>query len=99
LVPKITNEARMRTFALLLMMVFCGSMAVVLVKIAGIDPLTAYLATSPGGVDSAAIIAASSKVDLPFVMSMQSARLLIVLFVGPALSRWIARQMITKQPA
>jgi membrane AbrB-like protein len=71
-------------------MIFCGGMAVVLVEAAGIDPLTAYLATSPGGVDSAAIIAASSKVDLPFVMSMQTARVLIVLFVGPVLSRRIA---------
>ena len=62
----------------------------VLVEFAGIDPLTAYLATSPGGVDSAAIIAASSKVDMSFVMAMQSVRLLIVIFIGPALSRWIA---------
>jgi uncharacterized membrane protein AbrB (regulator of aidB expression) len=62
----------------------------VLVEVAGIDPLTAYLATSPGGVDSAAIIATSSKVDLPFVMSMQTARLLIVLCIGPALSRRVA---------
>ncbi len=76
--------------SVLLLMGFCGGLAVVLVKIAGIDPLTAYLATSPGGVDSAAIIAATSKVDLPFVMSMQTARLLIVLFLGPALSRRIA---------
>ena len=30
----------------------------------GIDPLTAYLATSPGGMDSIPIIAASSNVDL-----------------------------------
>ena len=76
--------------SVLLLMGFCGVMAVLLVKIAGIDPLTAYLATSPGGVDSAAIIAAASKVDLPFVMSMQTARLLIVLFLGPALSRRVA---------
>lgn len=78
------------TFSVLLLMAFCGGLAVVLVEVAGIDPLTAYLATSPGGVDSAAIIAASSKVDLPFVMSMQTARLLTVLFVGPVLSRRIA---------
>jgi len=76
--------------SVLLLMAFCGGMAVVLVEFAGIDPLTAYLATSPGGVDSAAIIAAASKVDLPFVMSMQTTRLLIVLFIGPVLSRRVA---------
>jgi membrane AbrB-like protein len=78
------------TLSVLLLMAFCGGMAVVLVEVAGIDPLTAYLATSPGGVDSAAIIAAASQVDLPFVMSMQTARLLIVLFIGPVLSRRVA---------
>ena len=87
------------TLSVLLLMAFCGGMAVVLVKFAGIDPLTAYLATSPGGVDSAAIIAASSKVDLPFVMSMQTARLLIVLMIGPALSRWAVRLIQRQRPS
>jgi uncharacterized protein len=86
------------TLSILFLMAFCGVMAVVLVKIAGTDPLTAYLATSPGGVDSAAIIAASSKVDLPFVMSMQTARLLIVLLIGPVLSRRIAGAVTRTQP-
>ena len=46
----------------------------------GIDPLTAYLATSPGGMDSVAIIAAASdRVDISFVMALQTARFLIVL--------------------
>jgi membrane AbrB-like protein len=78
------------TLSVLLLMTFCGGMAWLLVEIAGIDPLTAYLATSPGGVDTAAIIGATSKVDLPFVMSMQTARLLLVLFIGPVLSRRLA---------
>ena len=53
---------------------------------AGIDPLTAYLATSPGGMDSIAIIAASSNVDLSFVMALQGARFIIVLITGPPLA-------------
>jgi membrane AbrB-like protein len=82
-----------------LLMAFCWLLAWVLVKADGIDPLTAYLATSPGGLDSAAIIAASSKVDMSFVVSMQAARLFAVLLIGPALSRWIARRIVTKPPA
>lgn len=77
--------------SVILMIAFCGGLAWVLVRAVGIDPLTAYLATSPGGVDSVAIIAASSKVDIPFVMSMQAARLLIILVIGPSLARWVAR--------
>jgi uncharacterized protein len=68
----------------------CGVLAAVLVLAAGVDPLTAYLATSPGGVDSVAIIAASSKVDVPFVMAMQAARLIAVIFLSPAITRYIA---------
>jgi hypothetical protein len=71
----------------------CGGLAYALHVVAGTDPLTAYLATSPGGADSVAIIAASSKVDLPFVMAMQAARFLLVLLIGPSLARAIARRI------
>jgi uncharacterized membrane protein AbrB (regulator of aidB expression) len=39
-----------------------------------------------------ALIAASSHVDAPFVMAMQTGRLLAVLAVGPAVARWVARR-------
>jgi membrane AbrB-like protein len=71
----------------------CGALAFVLVEAAGIDPITAYLATCPGGVDSVAIIGASSKADLSFVMTLQTLRLLIVLMAGPSIARFIAQRM------
>lgn len=77
----------------LLLIAACGGFAAVLVRLAGLDPLTAYLATSPGGADSVAIIAASSDVDLPFVMSMQVVRLVLVVITGPALARLVARHL------
>ncbi len=64
--------------------------AVVLFSVAGFDPLTAYLATSPGGADSVAVIAATSAVDAGFVMAMQLARFLMVLVFGPQVSRFVA---------
>lgn len=76
----------------------CGGLAYGLHLVAGTDPLTAYLATSPGGADSVAIIAASSKVDLPFVMAMQTARFLLVLAIGPSLARTIARRIERRKP-
>ena len=69
----------------------CGGLAWLLHVIVGTDPLTAYLATSPGGADSVAIIAASSHVDLPFVMAMQMARFILVMLVGPRLAKTVAR--------
>jgi uncharacterized protein len=75
----------------LTLIVLCGGLAWLLHVSVGTDPLTAYLATSPGGADSVAIIAASSNVDLPFVMAMQTARFMLVLLVGPTLARAVAR--------
>jgi uncharacterized protein len=72
---------------------FCGGVAGALVMALGLDPLTAYLATSPGGLDSAAIIAASSHVDLPFIMALQTIRIVMVLFLGPPISRAVARRV------
>jgi uncharacterized protein len=74
------------------LIVSCGAVALVLHRVVGTDLLTAYLATSPGGVDSAIIIATSTKVDLPFIMGLQTARLLVVMFVGPSLARFVARR-------
>jgi membrane AbrB-like protein len=76
----------------LMLIGFCGLLAFVLTRTLGIDPLTAYLATSPGGMDSVAIIAASSHVDLSFVMALQVARFLIVMAIGPRLARFVAER-------
>jgi membrane AbrB-like protein len=73
----------------LAMIGLCGLVAALMVVGAGVDPLTAYLATSPGGSDSIAIITASSDADVSFVMAMQTVRLIAVLFLGPMLARYI----------
>jgi membrane AbrB-like protein len=72
------------------LIVICCVFAAVLVYLTGIDPLTAYLATSPGGADSVAIIAASTHVDVPFIMAMQLARLFVILMIGP----WLAKLVV-----
>jgi membrane AbrB-like protein len=77
----------------MMLIAFCGAFAALLTYTVGLDPLTAYLATSPGGLDSVAIIAASSQADLAFIMAMQTARFLIVLLVAPTLARFAARRL------
>jgi uncharacterized protein len=73
---------------------FCAALGFAMSRALGIDPLTAYLSTSPGGMDSVAIIAAASnRVDLSFVMALQTARFLIVLIAGPPLARLLARRV------
>jgi hypothetical protein len=80
--------------SIVVLIAFCAGLGFVLSRALGIDPLTAYLATSPGGMDSVAIIAAASnRVDLSFVMALQMARFLIVLIIGPPLVRLLARRV------
>lgn len=79
--------------SIVVLIVFCGGLAALLTTTLGIDPLTAYLATSPGGLDSVAIIAASSPVDLSFVMALQTARLFLVLLLGGPISKFVARRI------
>jgi membrane AbrB-like protein len=83
---------------MLLLIALCGALAAVLVHTAGVDPLTAYLATSPGGADSVAIIAASSKVDVPFVMAMQTSRLVAVIILAPIITKHMAAPPRSQYP-
>jgi membrane AbrB-like protein len=69
----------------------CAAIGWVLARIAHLDGLTAYLATSPGGADSVAIIASSTPVDASIVMAVQIGRFLSVLLLGPVLAKGAAR--------
>lgn len=71
---------------------FCAGISVLLVVSMDVDPLTAYLASSPGGLDSVAIIAASTDVDLSFILVLQATRFFMVLAIGPSLARFVARR-------
>jgi len=77
----------------LALIALCIGLSRLLVMFDGIDPLTAYLATSPGGADTAAIIAAAShNVDAGFIMTMQTLRFVMVLILGPALAKMLSRK-------
>jgi membrane AbrB-like protein len=58
------------------------------------DPLTAYLATSPGGLDSVAIIALGSGANVPLVLAIQTLRVFLVVLTGPAIAKFIARTAV-----
>ncbi|RYD89270.1 MAG: hypothetical protein EOP61_31980 [Sphingomonadales bacterium] len=63
----------------------------------GTDLLTAFLATSPAGMDLIAVIAASTHVDMSQVMGMQVGRFLLISFIGPPciglVARWVERSL------
>ena len=79
--------------AVIAMIALCGLLSVAFCKLwPGTDPLTAYLALSPGGIDAAVIIAATTDVSLPLILAAQFVRLMIVIAGAPALATWLARQ-------
>lgn len=82
--------------AIVVLMVLCGVAAWILTVWAGIDPLSAYLATSPGGLDVVAIIAADSGCDVAFVLALQTLRLFAVVLIGPLIARLICRLSASK---
>ena len=59
-----------------------------LAALTGIDGMTAYLATTPGGIDSVAIVALGTEADAPLVLAVQMLRLLAVVFAGSLLGKW-----------
>jgi uncharacterized membrane protein AbrB (regulator of aidB expression) len=63
------------------------------------DFMTAYLATSPGGLDTVAIIAAGTRADMSFIMALQTLRLFTILLTGPAMARFISMRRRNKPSA
>ncbi|VEA37484.1 Putative transport protein [Salmonella enterica subsp. enterica] len=72
------------------LMAICAAMAWGMAYYMQIDFMTAYLATSPGGLDTVAAIAAGSSADMALIMAMQTLRLFSILLTGPAVARFIS---------
>lgn len=75
----------------LVLIVLCALSAWVIAAMLGKDYLSVYLATSPGGLDSMAIIAIDTHSDVGLVLAMQTLRLFGVIFTGAFFARQIIR--------
>ena len=64
-----------------------AAMGAALAWLTPVDGLTAYLATTPGGLFAVLAIAADSGSDVTYVMAVQLFRLLVILALTPALAR------------
>jgi membrane AbrB-like protein len=71
-------------------------LAWILAREMGLDPVSAYLAATPGGLDSVAAVAAELQGDTAVILTVHLVRLLCVLIVGPwllrACSRWLGKR-------
>ncbi|ABX22090.1 AbrB family transcriptional regulator [Salmonella enterica] len=77
-------------FSIFALMAICAAMAWGMARYMQIDFMTAYLATSPGGLDTVAAIAVGSSADMALIMAMQTLRLFSILLAGPTVARFIS---------
>ena len=71
-------------------------LAWILTREMGLDPISAYLAATPGGLDSVAAVATELQGDTAVILTVHLVRLLCVLIFGPRLvricSRWFGKR-------
>jgi membrane AbrB-like protein len=87
------------TFGMIAVLIAVSAgLGMLLVPLAGVGALDAYLATTPGGLYAVLASASTSDVDATFVLAVQVLRLFAMLLAAPLLARWlVARERA--QPA
>ena len=68
-------------------------LAFCLMPLLRLDLLSAYLAATPGGLDSVAAMATDLKADAALILAVHSLRLISVLVIGPYLVRFVAQRL------
>ncbi len=79
------------TALIVLVIVACAALGVLLSEATGVDRLTAYLATTPGGLFAVLATAADSGSDVTYVLAVQVIRVFVMLLVAPLLGRFYRR--------
>lgn len=59
-----------------------------------VDPVTAFLATAPGSIETIALVAVASHAEPTLVLTFQTVRLFVVVLLGPFLMQQLAKQPI-----
>jgi membrane AbrB-like protein len=77
----------------ILLLVASVILAFLVARLMHLEFVSAYLAATPGGLDSVAAVATDLRVDTTIVVSMHLVRLLCVLLFGPWLVRFCAQQV------
>jgi hypothetical protein len=72
-------------------------LAIAVMPILKIDLLSAYLAATPGGLDSVAALATDLKADAALILAVHSLRLIGVLVLGPFLVQIVARRLARRE--
>jgi hypothetical protein len=74
---------------MVVMIALTAALGALLAWLTPVDGLTAYLATTPGGLFAVLATAADSGADVTYVMAVQLLRLVGILMFVPLLARWL----------
>jgi len=77
--------------ASLVLIALCALSAWLMTLLMHTQFISAYLGTSPGGLDSMTIIAIDTHADVGLVVALQTLRLFTVVLVGPGMAKLVAR--------
>lgn len=77
--------------AIFVLIAICAAAGAGVSHFLNVDPLTGYLASSPGGLDSITILALDNKTNLSVIVTIQTLRFFAVLLAAPYLARSISR--------
>ena len=80
------------TALIVAVIVACALLGLLLSHVTGVDRLTAYLATTPGGLFAVLATAADSGSDVTYVLAVQVIRVFAMLLFAPLLGRWFRRR-------
>jgi membrane AbrB-like protein len=78
--------------AIAALLVGCFGLAVALDAMTDVDLLTAYLATTPGGLYAVLAVAFGAGADTTFILALQSLRLLVMVLLAPLVVRRMVRE-------
>ncbi|MGJ9422948.1 AbrB family transcriptional regulator [Aeromicrobium sp. CF3.5] len=78
--------------SVVVLLVFCGALAIPLATLTGTSRLDAYLATSPGGLPVVLATATETGGDITFISAVQLLRLLLVIVALPLVAAWVRRR-------
>ena len=96
----IKQLSRLGWFVLLsnvFLLVVSALLAACLMPLLKIDLLSAYLAATPGGLDSVAAMATDLKADAALILAVHALRLISVLVIGPYLVQILARRLARQE--
>jgi len=90
-IVRIANILPALVLGIVFMVVCCAASGLAFAWAIDADPITGLLATSPGGIDTIAIVASGTHANMSIVMTYQTIRFLALLLAAPWLVRFVKR--------